>query len=138
LWIQKTIHSPLKVVWDLLDFTKSGSIPQMEVRNPGDSDHNHVGYIRAIKSGNRTVVERLLSVETMKRYTYTLSDGAPVKDDYLGVVEFPEEGDATKVSWSVKFTPAIPGTGWICALVIKRAVKNIIDAVPDEKQRKNN
>lgn len=68
----------------------------------------------------------------MKCYTYTLDEGAPVKEDYLGMVEVTQADDATKITWSVKFTPKIPGTGWICILVIKSAVNKIINFIEDE------
>lgn len=127
--IQRTMNAPLKRVWDLSDFVKSVGISQVEVRNQGDPSNNNVGFTRAIKSGNRIVVEQLLFVDPMNRYTYTLTEGAPVKEDYLGVVAFSEDCGSTKLTWSATFTPAIPGTGWICALVIKSAVKKIIDSI---------
>jgi hypothetical protein len=68
----------------------------------------------------------------MKCYTYTLAEGAPVKEDYLGMVEFTPEGDVTKIIWSATFTPKIPGTGWIGALVIKNVVNKIIDVIETE------
>jgi ligand-binding SRPBCC domain-containing protein len=130
--IQRTMKAPLKKVWDAADFTKSVGISKVEVRDDGDPEKNNVGFTRAVTSGNRTVIERLLSVDPMKCYTYTLCEGAPVKEDYLGIVEFTQEGDATKISWSTNFTPKIPGTGWISALVIKSVVKKIIDSIEAE------
>jgi hypothetical protein len=47
-------------------------------------------------------------------------------------VEFVQEGDVTKIFWSAKFTPEIPGTGWIGALVIKSVVNRIIDYIEAE------
>jgi hypothetical protein len=104
----------------------------MEVLNEGDSLEYGVGFVRAVKSGNGTIIERLLSVEPMKCYTYTLAKGAPVKEDYLGMVEFTPEGDVTKITWSATFTPKIPGTGWIGALVIKSVVNKIINVIKAE------
>lgn len=130
--IERTIEAPLKKVWDAADFTKSAGPYPMEVRNEGNPEKNRVGFVRAVKSGNSTIIERLLSVDPMKCYTYTLAEGAPVKDDYLGIVEFIQEGDFTRISWSVKFTPKIPGAGWISALVIKSVVNKIIDFIENE------
>lgn len=130
--IERTINAPLKKVWAAADFTKSAGPYPMEVRNEGDPEKNRAGFTRAVKSGNNTIIERLLSVDPMKCYTYTLAEGAPVKEDYLGTVEFIEEDHVTKIFWSAKFTPKIPGTGWIGVLVIKSVVNKILDFTENE------
>jgi hypothetical protein len=130
--IERTIQAPLIKVWDAADFTKSAGPYPIEVRNEGDPEKSRVGFARAVKSGNNMIIERLLSVDLMKCYTYTLVEGAPVKDDYLGIVEFAQVGNAVKIFWSAKFTPKIPGTGWIAALVIKSVVNKILDRIETE------
>jgi len=130
--IERTIKAPLSRVWDAADFTKSAGPYPMEVRDEGNPGKNGVGFTRAVKSGSGTVIERLLSVDPMKCYTYTLAEGAPVKKDYLGMVEFTQVGDVTKITWSATFTPKIPGTGWIGALVIRSIVNKIINFIETE------
>lgn len=127
--IERIIEAPLIKVWEAADFTKSAGPFPMEVRNEGDPSKYGAGFVRAVNSGINTINERLISVEPMKCYTYTLAEGAPVKEDYLGKVEFTQVGDATKIIWSVKFAPKIPGTGWIFKLGIKSAVNKIINFI---------
>lgn len=130
--IERTIEAPLEKVWGAADFKKSAGPYPMEVRDEGDPSKYGVGFVRAVKSGTGTITERLLSVDPMKCYTYSLTQGAPVKEDYLGMVEFTREGDDTKIIWSATFTPKIPGTGWIGVIVIKSVVNRIIDFVEAE------
>lgn len=101
----------------------------MEVRDAGDPDQNGVGFTRGITAGKNTIIERLLEVDPMRSYTYTLVEGAPVKEDYRGTVEFTPKGKATQLTWTVKFTAKVPGTGWLCALLVKNTVKKVIDAI---------
>jgi hypothetical protein len=67
----------------------------MKVRDAGGPNTNGVGFTRAVTSGKRTVIERLLEVDPMRSYTYTLAEGVPVKEDYRGKVEFAPKGNST-------------------------------------------
>jgi ligand-binding SRPBCC domain-containing protein len=126
------IDAPLEKVWAAADFKKSAGPYSMKVQSTGDPNKNGVGFTRAVTSGKRTIIERLLEVDPMRSYTYTLAKGAPVKEDYRGKVEFTPKGSATLLTWSAKFTPAIPGTGWLGAHVIKYTVSRIIDVIDAE------
>ena len=130
--LTRTIHAPLEKVWDAADFTKSAGPYPMKVHTLGDSNKNGAGFARAVTSGKMTIIERLLEVDPMRSYTYTLAEGAPVKDDYRGKVAFVQNGSDTLLTWSAHFTAKIPGTGWISAIVIKSTVNKIIDAIEAE------
>lgn len=130
--LEKVIDAPLEIVWAAADFTRSAGPYPMTVRDPGDPERNFIGFTRAVSSGNRIIIEHLLSVDPMKQYTYQLTDGVPVKDDYLGKVDFIQIGEDTKITWTVSFIPKFPGTGWFVALLIKNSVGKIIDHVAAE------
>jgi len=132
--LERVIGASLKTVWDAADFTKSVGPYPMEMRTPGDPENHCIGYTRAVTSGRRTIIERLLSVDPMKFYTYTMVEGVPVKDDYLGKVEFAQRGNSTKITWTVSFSPKYFGTGWIGAFLIKRTVSKIVDAIENESR----
>jgi hypothetical protein len=104
----------------------------MKVQTAGDPEKHGAGFTRAVTSGSKTVIERLLEVDPMRSYTYTLVEGAPVKEDYRGKVEFMPKGSATELVWSAEFTAKIPGTGWLGALVIRSTVAKIVDAIEAE------
>jgi ligand-binding SRPBCC domain-containing protein len=130
--LERIIDAPLEKVWAAADFTKSAGPYPMKVRDAGDPDKNGAGFTRAVTSGKRTIIERLLEVDPMRSYTYTLAEGVPVKEDYRGKVEFTPKGTATELIWTAKFTAKIRGTGWLGALLIKNTVKKIIDEIEDE------
>ena len=108
----------------------------MEVGKNGDPALNGVGFIRVVTSGKRKVTERLEGIDPPHSYTYTLVAGVPVKEGYLGKVEFAPRGNATQIKWSGNFTPKVPGTGWLIALMTKWTVNRIIDTI-DETSRKS-
>ena len=128
----RLIDAPLEKVWAAADFTKSAGPYPMKVQNAGDPDKNGTGFTRAVTSGKRTIIERLLEVNPMRSYTYTLTEGVPVKEDYRGMVEFTTKGNSTQLIWTANFTAKYPGTGWLGALLIKGTVKKIIDVIEAE------
>ena len=109
------------------DFTRSPS-PNIAVKveKKGDPESNGVGTIRTITIGKVRVRERLESVTPPNAFTYSILSGAPMKD-YLGNVEIAPQEAKSIVRWNVKFTPKIPGTGWIGAIVSKKTINRLID-----------
>ena len=109
------------------DFTRppSPNIP-VEVEKEGDSESHGVGTIRTITIGMVKVRERLESVSPPNSFTYSILSGAPMKD-YLGRVEITPHGAKSFIRWNVKFTPKIPGTGWIGAIVSKKTINRLIN-----------
>ena len=128
--IKREIDLPSEKAFMIIsDFTRppSPNIP-VEVEKEGDSESNGVGTIRTITIGKVRVRERLESVNPPNSFTYTILSGAPMKD-YLGRVEITPKNDKSVIRWNVNFTPKLPGTGWIGALVSKKAINRIIDEV---------
>ena len=130
--LTRVIDAPLEKVWAAADFTKSAGPYPMKVQNAGDPNKNGVGFTRAVTSGKRTIIEKLLEVDPMRSYTYTLAEGAPVREDYRGKVAFSSKGSATLLTWSADFTAKAPGTGWICVLAIKYTVNRILNSIEAE------
>ena len=128
--IKRKIDLPSDKAFTIIsDFTQplSPSIP-IEVEKEGDSESNGVGTIRTITIGKVRVRERLESVSPPNSFTYTILSGAPMKD-YLGRVEITPQDDKSVIHWNVKFTPKLPGTGWIGAIISKKVINRIIDEV---------
>jgi hypothetical protein len=109
------------------DFTSSpGPTIKVEVEKEGDSESKGVGTIRVITVGKVRVREQLKSVNPPNSFTYTLLSGAPAKD-YLGTVEITPKDEKSVIRWNVKFTPKIPGTGWVGAMIAKKTINRFID-----------
>ena len=109
------------------DFTRSPSPNiSVNVEKKGDPEANGAGTIRTITIGKVRVRERLESVTPPNSFTYSILSGAPMKD-YLGNVEIAPQEDKSLVRWNVKFTPKIPGTGWLGAIVSKKTINRLLD-----------
>ena len=109
------------------DFTRSPSPNiSVNVEKKGDPKANGAGTIRTITIGKVRVRERLESVTPPNSFTYSILSGAPMKD-YLGNVEIAPQEDKSLVRWNVKFTPKIPGTGWLGAIVSKKTINRLLD-----------
>lgn len=131
--IIKNIDLPAKKVWDILsDFTRS-PVPKftVEVEEEGDSESNGIGTVRIITIGKKQFRERLESVNPPYYFTYRLLSGAPVKE-YIGTVDVKSHEGTTLISWKVKFTPKILGTGWIIGRLAKNTINSIIDKIEAE------
>jgi ligand-binding SRPBCC domain-containing protein len=125
----RIIDAPLEKVWAAADFTKSAGPFSMEAAQKGDPALNGVGFVRVVTSGKRKVTERLEAIDSLHSYTYTLVEGVPVKKGYVGKVEFTPKGGATQITWTGQFAPKAPGSGWLIALMTKRTVRKILDAI---------
>ncbi|WKY48412.1 SRPBCC family protein [Eubacteriaceae bacterium ES3] len=127
--LKRKINAPVEKVWAAADFTTSVDPYRMDVLTKGDPNNNLIGFTRKMYIGKRTAVERLLEVDPLHSYTYTLDEGIPIKNDYRGVVTFEKVRNKTKLTWKVKFTPKILGSGWLIALKIKGIVGDMIDEI---------
>ena len=126
--ITRKLDLPSDKAFDIIsNFTRSPSpnIP-VEVEKVGDPESNGVGTVRTITIGKVRVRERLESVNPPNSFTYTILSGAPMKD-YLGKVKISQQEAKSVIHWNVKFTPKVPGTGWIGAIVSKKAINRLID-----------
>jgi hypothetical protein len=125
--IKREVDLPSDKLFPIIsDFTRSPShtIP-IEVEKEGDQA-NGVGTIRTITIGMVKVRERLESVNPPDSFTYTILSGAPMKD-HLGTVKIFPKGSKSEIQWNVKFTPKIPGTGWLGAMVSKKTINRLIN-----------
>ena len=123
--ITRQLQMPAEKAWEVFSPFTTLSVPSisLEVEKEGDPDANGVGAIRRL---NGRVLERLESMDPPKAFTYTLLSGAPVKD-YLGTAEFQPQNSSTRLTWHVRFTPKLPGIGWLLKIVIRKVIVKMID-----------
>ena len=120
--ITRKLDLPSEKVWTIVsDFTSApGHAIKIEVEEKGNSE-NGIGAIRFINIKGAKARERLESVDAPNSITYRMLSGAPV-EEYLGTVNVVPRDGATLVNWDVKMIPKIPGSGWLIADVIKKAI----------------
>ncbi len=132
--LTRTISAPVDKVWAIGgDFMKApGPGVEVKVEKRGNSWDN-VGAERTITIGKVKVREWLETVGPGKAFSYKILSGAPMKD-HLARAMFTAKGSFTEIRWEVAFTPKIPGTGWIIALVTKKADNQYLDVVAKAAQ----
>jgi hypothetical protein len=130
--ITRKLDLPSDQVWATVsDFTRPPSPAiSIEVEEKGNPEANGVGAIRNINIKGAKARERLESVNAPNSITYRMLSGAPVRE-YLGTVNVVAQEGGTLINWDVKFTPKIPGIGWIVEIVIRKAINRFIDAIEE-------
>jgi uncharacterized membrane protein len=74
------------------------------------------------------IEEEITAFDPPKRMAYRLVAGAPVRD-HFGEVRFDPEGSGTRVTWTVRFRPLIPGTGWLLRKALQRGLRTVLAAL---------
>jgi len=127
--INRMIASSAEKVWSVAgNFLRSpGPGVEVTVEAPGKGP-NGVGTERTITIGSVTVREQLASVGPGMTFSYKILSGAPLKQ-HQATAAFTSKGASTEVRWDVSFLPKVPGTGWIVAMVTKKAINQYLDVV---------
>jgi polyketide cyclase/dehydrase/lipid transport protein len=128
--IVRKVGLPVEKIWALCgDFAKSpGPGVRIYLEARGNPSAQGVGAERTIAIGQVRVRERLIAVDPLRSYTYTILSGSPMKS-HFAKAEFIPRGASTEIRWDVTFIPKIPGTGWIVGMVTKKAVNRYIDEI---------
>ena len=108
------IEAPPDTVWNVLtdQDRMSGWIgfdPVTRVRD-GWPDRDGVGSERRMKGPGGTIVEQVIGVEPKRRIRYRVIEGSPFIF-HNGEITVEPRGNATEVSWSIRFRSRIPLLG---------------------------
>jgi hypothetical protein len=94
--------------------------------SPGaDGDPDGIGGIAEFVTGRHRVREEIVEREPLRRLSYALLSGLPVRD-YRAVVELTPSGAGTHIRWSSTFVAARPGTGWLYRLALARVIRGTV------------
>jgi len=110
---------------DHLGWEKWAGVKEVVLRQTGDPPPNGLGAIRVIRARGIALEEEVTAFDPPRRMEYRLVAGAPIRDHH-GVVRFEPDGAGTRVTWSIRFRPLLPGTGWILRAVLERAVRDVL------------
>jgi uncharacterized protein YndB with AHSA1/START domain len=123
--VERLVPAPRERVWEILSDHEGMKkwLPVREVvrRRPGSPDPNGVGAVRTIRGMGLVIDEQITGFKPPERLEYVLTEGAPIRD-HLGEVVLTEEPGGTRVRWSVRFRPAIPGTGTLLRFLLRRGI----------------
>jgi uncharacterized protein YndB with AHSA1/START domain len=110
------IDAPRERVWKILvDHERMPAwYPAKEVirRRPGDPDPNGLGTRRVVRQSGLAIEEVVTAFKPCEHLEYAAVEGAPYVDHTADVILI-SEGDRTRVRWSARMRPLVPGTGWI-------------------------
>jgi ligand-binding SRPBCC domain-containing protein len=136
--LERTIPVPHAKVWEAAgDFSRSpGPAITITCIRPGDPAKNGAGAERVIVFHDVRPLpflkpvpayEKLEAVNPPHSFTYSISRRSPMQ--YLGVASFYPQGEATRITWDVTFTPKFPGMSKMLAKSIRASIQSYIDAL---------
>jgi uncharacterized protein YndB with AHSA1/START domain len=130
--IELEIPAPPHQVWAVLsDHSRMADwagLREVVLRHPGDPPPDGLGAIRVVRARGLSVEEEVTRFEPPRRLEYRIVAGLPVRS-YRGEVELAEAGGRTRLRWSVRFEPRIPGTGWILRRVLTGTLRAMLEGL---------
>jgi uncharacterized protein YndB with AHSA1/START domain len=134
-----TVAAPAEVVFDVLTdhrgYADISPVRKVTLERDGDPAPNGVGAIRRVSLVGPPIREEVVEYQRPTRFAYRMLSGAPLRD-HVGTVELTPTGDKTDVAYHVDTTPTIPVVGNIAAQAIKVAVKQLLNAIKKESERR--
>jgi uncharacterized protein YndB with AHSA1/START domain len=109
-------------------------VKEVVLRQTGDPPPNGLGAIRVIRARGMAIEEEITAFEPPRRLGYRLVAGAPVRD-HAGEVRFEPDAAGTRVTWTVRFRPLVPGTGWLLRRVLERGLREVLTALAENASR---
>lgn len=118
------IKAPADLVYDFFcDHESFGRIWPGKTKRIKDSaeagNPNGLGSMRSITLGPIVFEETYITCERPRQIQYTVTRGGPIKN-HLGTINFIDEGDSTRIDYTIAFDPRIPFTGCLIASSLKR------------------
>ena len=136
----REIAAPAETVFGVLtDHARYSEITPLrhsELEREGDPAPNGVGAIRRLTAVGPALREEVIAYEAPSRFSYTLLSGVPVRD-HVGTVELTPEDGCTKMVYAVRTQPTIPLVGSVVVAVTKQAVKQLVDGIVKESERRS-
>ena len=106
-----------------------------ELEREGEPAPNGVGAIRVLHSVGPPLREEVIVFESPRRFSYKILSGVPLRN-HLGTVELTPKGDGTKVVYAIRAIPTVPLVGAVVMATAKQAVKQLLDGVEAESERR--
>jgi len=115
---------------DYAGWPRWAGVKEVVLRQRGDPPPNGLGAIRVVRAGGMAIEEEVTAFERPARMGYRLIAGAPIRD-HGGEVRFEPDGAGTRVVWTVRFRPLVPGTGWLVRSLLERGIRSALKGLAE-------
>ncbi len=136
---EREIDAPPETIFEVLvDHRSYSSITPLRrsvIEREGEPSPNGVGAIRRLSAIGPPLREEVLTYEEPSRFSYKLLSGLPVRD-HVGTVELTPHEGGTKMIYAVRTMPTVPLGGAAVVAVLKLGVKQLVDGVSAEAERR--
>lgn len=120
--------APRQAVWAVLadseHYADWGVWDRSEIEQPGRTERQGLGAVRALTQGRRVLREEVVAFEPGSRFDYQVLSGIPVRD-YVGRVDLTDNGrGGTTISWRSSFS-ALP----VIDVLVRRKLQRVINEI---------
>jgi uncharacterized protein YndB with AHSA1/START domain len=137
--IVREVAAPPETIFGILvdhrAYSRITPLRKSVLEREGDPSPNGAGAIRVLSALGPPLREEVLTYEEPSRFSYTLLSGLPVRD-HVGTVELTPNGGGTTMTYAVRTMPTVPLVGAIVVGAVKLGVKQLIDGVSAEAERR--
>ena len=125
-----------EVLTDHRRYPEYTPLRKARLEREGAEAPNGLGAIRALTSLGPPLREEVIAYEPPVRFAYKLLSGAPLRD-HVGTVEISAGADGrSRVVYALRTTPTVPLAGPLVVLVVKQAIRSLLDGVVKESERR--
>jgi catechol 2,3-dioxygenase-like lactoylglutathione lyase family enzyme/uncharacterized protein YndB with AHSA1/START domain len=117
------VSAPIERAWDVLmdheGMSAWSGFKPVTLERPGATDRNGRGAERKLVGPSGAILEQVTCAERPRLMRYRVIEGSPFVC-HQGEVRLEPDGTGTRITWSVRFRPRIPGTGALLTAIFGR------------------
>lgn len=125
-------RAPMEDVWSLVGeagrWKEWSFLTRSDLERQGIPAPDGVGAVRRFTAFGIGSREEVLAWEPPTHLSYAILSGFPVRD-YRADVDLSPESGGTTITWSVSFTPKLPGTGAAMWVILRLLIFRFTTAV---------
>ena len=125
----RTVKAPIDLAWSVVEDHRGmagwARLRKSTLEREGTPAPNGVGAIRRLVSIGPPIREEITVFEPGHVLGYKMLSGVPAKN-YNARIELETKGDETSITWSLDYTPRLPGLPLIIGPVIADTLKSLV------------
>jgi uncharacterized protein YndB with AHSA1/START domain len=119
---------PPETVWEIVadhsGMARWTPLRHVVMESGGRPEPNGVGAVRALHLIGPPIREEVTAFEPTRRLAYRLLSGLPVRD-YTGEIVLAPTDAGTRLSWTIRFSPRVPGAQFPVSTGIRFAARSV-------------